>query len=473
MFEAIGGLFTGIVAIALVLGACIFFHEVGHFVLAKLVGMRVHEFAIGFGKRIVGFTRGDTEYRINWVPLGGYVRIAGMEPGAEPEPGGFYTFPRWQGATVLFAGSLMNVVLAALAFIVVALATGLPVFPSDQVDIRRVMSGSPAQEAGLQQGDRIVAIDGMRHSLLISEVEEGGTADELGIMRYDRFFMVEGTQVSTVPNLVAALNEARDDEADTNGVEIDLLRFTEEGTIAERWQAELTIPEELPEEVSVADAGLAIEEAFDLTLVPMGTEEALSHISARPEQEIALTVLRNEQEIEVTVVPEREWARVPVEEDGRISSAHESVGRIGVVLGAQTRPASGAEAVYYGIQGSVDAVKMVSQGIYMMIRGQLAPEASGPVGIAAMTADRARIGWTAVASLGGIISANLAVINLFPIPPFDGFRIVLLGVEGVIRRRVNQKIETAVTIIGVALLLGLFLIITFRDILNLVFFQTP
>ena len=99
--------------------------------------------------------------------------------------------------------------------------------------------------------------------------------------------------------------------------------------------------------------------------------------------------------------------------------------------------------------------------------------ATGPVGIAAVTVDQARIGWTAVASIAGLISANLAIINLLPWPPFDGFKIVLLGIEGIIRRRVNPKVEMVMTIAGVAVLLALFLIITFRDIFNLVIFQSP
>jgi regulator of sigma E protease len=103
----------------------------------------------------------------------------------------------------------------------------------------------------------------------------------------------------------------------------------------------------------------------------------------------------------------------------------------------------------------------------------VAPQASGPVGIAAVTADQARIGWTAVASVAGLISANLAIINILPFPPFDGFRIVLLVAEGIMGRRVSEKFEVGVTVTGVAILLGVFLVITFRDIFNLVLFQTP
>jgi regulator of sigma E protease len=156
-----------------------------------------------------------------------------------------------------------------------------------------------------------------------------------------------------------------------------------------------------------------------------------------------------------------------------LSSAHKEVGRIGVVLTGAREPVGVGRAIVHGVEHSVGAVVMVSYGLAEMIRGRVAPQASGPVGIAAMTAERLRIGWTAVVQLLGIISANLAVINLFPIPPFDGFRIALLGIEGVMGRRVDAKKELAVTIAGVALLLGLFLVITFRDILNLVFYSTP
>ncbi|NLO04266.1 MAG: PDZ domain-containing protein [candidate division WS1 bacterium] len=476
MLENFGFAINGVIAVVVVLGACVFFHELGHFTLAKLVGMHVHEFAMGFGRRILGFRRGETEYRINLIPLGGYVRIAGMEPGAEPDPRGFYAFPRWQGATVLVAGSLMNVVLAAVAFIAIAVASGIPVFPNTEVVVRRVMSESPAANAGLQPGDQIVSIDGMQHGLLIESVESGGIADGAGLQEYDRFYLVAGEQVNTAPELLAQLAAppAADGETADGAVEAEVLRLTPEGSLVDTVTVELARLEEVPDAVAPGDAGELLERELGISLFPMGMDEALSYITRRPDESLAMVVLRDGQSLELDVVPAREWARVAQQdESGRLSSAHQEVGRIGVVLEAQTREVGFAEAIHHGIQGSIDAVIMVAGGLYMMVTGQIAPEASGPIGIAALTADSARVGWTAVARIGGIISANLAIINLFPFPPFDGFRIVLLGIEGVMRRRVNQRIETIVTITGVAILLGLFLIITFRDILNLVLFRTP
>lgn len=503
MIESIGGWANGIIAVLVVLGACIFFHELGHFTLAKLIGMKIEEFAMGFGRALWSFKRGETEYRINLIPLGGYVRIAGMEPGAEPDERGFYAFARWKGASVLIAGSFMNVVLAALAFFAVVLATGIGVFPGKEINIRKVMPDTPAAEAGIQPGDQIVAIDGIEHSLLLESVEADGRAAEAGLRRYDRIYEVNGETVDLPHQLVDAMiaanegasagetdgaaadqaegeadgeaTQARaDDAAVVPRVELQVLHFGVEGEYEGEDAIQLPIPPGLPDGVSVDEAGPLLERVLDVSLAPIGPDEAIAYISGHPEQAIELTLLRDGQRLTKTVTPDKEWARVPSQDDeGRMTAEHEPVGRIGVVLHGATRPASIGEAVTYGALRSVDAVVLTADWILKMIRGDVAPQASGPVGIAAVTAERARIGWTAVASVAGLISANLAIINMLPFPPFDGFRIVLLAIEGIIRRRVNEKIEIGVTIAGVAILLGLFLVITFRDIFNLVLFQTP
>ncbi|MFP4250910.1 MAG: site-2 protease family protein [Armatimonadota bacterium] len=491
MIETIGGWANGIFAIAVVLGACIFIHELGHFAVAKFIGMKVEEFAMGFGRALWSRERGETRYRINLVPLGGYVRIAGMEPGAEPTEGGFYSFARWKGALVLFVGSFMNVVLAALAFIAVILATGLGVFPGNEINVRKVLPNTPAAAADIEPGDRIVDVDGIEHSLLIEDVDPGGPAAEAGLGRYDRIFEVQGEEVALPHELLAAMKEvgesgdeeaAQGDDAEatedpspaSEAITVEVLGFTDEGEFRGQESVELPIPSDLPDEVARGDAGPVLEDIFGVILTPIGPNEAITYISDRPEQEIDLTLIRDGRRIRTTVTPTREWARVPGEDEtGRMTAAHQAVGRVGVVLHGQTRPAGFVEALEHGIDRSVEAVVVTADWMFKMATGEVAPQASGPVGIAAMTADQARIGWTAVASLTGLISANLAIINLLPFPPFDGFRIVLLGIEGIMGRRVNERVEMIVTIAGIAILLAVFLIITFSDILNLVLFQTP
>jgi len=146
-------------ASVLVFGMLIFFHELGHFTIAKLVGIKVHEFSMGFGPRLLGFKRGDTNYNLRLFPLGGFVRMAGMDPEEEEvdEGKGFSEKPVLQRISVISAGPLMNFVLAALLLASIFVFQGLPIAGTE---IERVLSGRPADEAGLEPGDRIVAING-------------------------------------------------------------------------------------------------------------------------------------------------------------------------------------------------------------------------------------------------------------------------------------------------------------------------
>lgn len=474
MIETILGYVNGAVAIAVLFGACVLFHEVGHYVSAKLVGMRVHEFAIGFGRRLWGFTRGGTEYRINLVPLGGYVRIAGMEPGAQNEPGGFYSFARWKGALVLLAGSFMNVVLAALVFILISIAAGVPVFPGHTVDIRKVLPGSPAEAAGLRAGDEIMAIDGMDDSLLIESVQPGSLGDRLGLRRYDLIYEVGDDLVGVPPELVQAMIAAREQEGPEAKLEVLVVHYDEQGNPRGQDTVELPLPADLPEQAQPGESGPFLERMLGVTFVALGHDSALRYISERAGQQLILDVKRDDQMIRLAVTPRAEWDRVAETNDqGQLDLVRKSVGRIGVVLGGESRPVGLREAISNGVIGSVQAVYVVGLGLAQMVSGEIAPQASGPVGIAAEAVDRARIGWTSLATFLGIISANLAVINLFPFPPFDGFRIVLLGIEAVMRRRVNEKVETVVTVAGVAVVLSLFVYITFKDVFNLVLFKSP
>ncbi|MEA3402096.1 MAG: site-2 protease family protein [Armatimonadota bacterium] len=463
---------NGILSIAVVLGACIFFHELGHFALAKLIGMKVEEFALGFGWRLWGFRRGETVYRINAVPLGGYVRITGMEPGAERQERGFHSFPRWMGTGVLAAGSVMNVVLAALAFIAIGVVAGIPVFPSDEVNIAKVIPDSPAEAAGLRRGDQVLAMDGMRHSLMIADVGRGGLAQRAGLQRYDRVTRAGGEPVDTPPELLAAMIQARD--AGRDSLPIEVTHYNENGDRIGEEDLTLPVPQGLPERATPGQAGPELESRLDLALAPLSQDTALAHITERPGERIALKVRRGDQRLQLGVVPRRERARIPEEdEEGRLDIVVREVGRVGVVLSPEMRSIPVTDAIGYGVLASIGAVHVVTKGLVEMMTGRMAPQASGPVGIAAVTAQRAQIGWTAVASILGIISANLAIINLFPIPPFDGFRIVLLAIEAIIGRRVNERIEIGVTVAGVAIILGFFVVITYIDIVNIVQMQAP
>lgn len=142
----------------LVFGLLIFFHELGHFTVAKWVGIKVHEFSLGFGPKLLGITRGETVYNLRLLPLGGFVRMAGMEPEeeVEDEEKSFTKKTVGQRAAVIAAGPLMNFLLAVLLLAVMFIAQG---FPTPTTTIAKLVPGQPAERAGLQPGDRIVAID--------------------------------------------------------------------------------------------------------------------------------------------------------------------------------------------------------------------------------------------------------------------------------------------------------------------------
>src|SRR5437588_776369 len=154
-------------AVALVLGVLVFVHEFGHYAVAKLCGVRVEVFSLGFGKRLFGFKRGDTDYRVSILPLGGYVKMAGENP-MEPrtgDPGEFMSHPRWQRFLIAVAGPAMNIFLAIgiLAGIYTMHGYEHPVYEDQPAVVGWILDGSPAQKAGLERGDKIVRIQNINN----------------------------------------------------------------------------------------------------------------------------------------------------------------------------------------------------------------------------------------------------------------------------------------------------------------------
>lgn len=179
------------VAFVLVFGGLVFIHELGHFTLAKLSGVRVNEFAMGMGPKLLQFTRGETAYSLRLLPIGGYVRMAGEEPGDEDDPRGFDKRPIWARMSILAAGPLSNFALAVVLFILVFMLMGVP---SESTVIGEILPGQPAERAGLMAGDRVLAIDGE----IVSKWSEVVTLINSAPNRALIFSIQRGTETKTI-----------------------------------------------------------------------------------------------------------------------------------------------------------------------------------------------------------------------------------------------------------------------------------
>ncbi|MEW6661212.1 MAG: RIP metalloprotease RseP [Bacillota bacterium] len=334
---------TTALAAILIFGLLITTHELGHFLVAKLVGIRVHEFSIGMGPVILSGRRGETLYSLRLLPIGGFNRMAGMESGDLEDPRGFNTRSISQRMAVIASGSLMNFLLAIILFIFVFMGIGIP---SNTTTIGGLLPGRPAEKAGFHVGDRITAINGQ----------------------------------------------------------------------------------------SVNSWGQLVE-----------------IIHKNPGQKLEVKVERNQQTLLIQVVPELE--------------PQNKVGLIGI---EQTWVKLGLfSSIILGTKQALAVATLIISSLVKMISGQVPAEVAGPVGIVQMAGEAARLGLASVLNFAGLLSLNLGIINLFPIPSLDGSRLLFLGIEGVRGRPVDPEKENSIHLIGFAVLIFIMLVITYQDLLRL------
>lgn len=465
---------NAILAIVVVLGLAILFHESGHFFTARLCGVGVEEFAVGFGPILWRRRWGATTYSLRVLPFGGFARIAGMEPGTFDDPDGLYAKPRWMQAAVFAGGSAMNLVLALLFFLVVILWRGVPDPTAVSVLVERTLPGTPAAAAGFMGGDEIVAIDGYRRSAVVEEVLPGSLAERWGLAKNYSIYSVDGTRVAMAGELARVLGDTNNRRHELVVVNPDAERIPElyvrlsvevPASVAKRLADAASSP-------SRAEAAAAKE--LGVTWAPLTTGTLADYIAVRPGKPLTITVLRQGEQVEITVRPRPVWERVAEPgASGTLQTPHRQVGRIGVVLSTPLRRPGVGEAIVGAARATVDSVVLMINAIRAMIMREISPELGGPVAIMAVTAEQAKIGWAAVLNWGGLISANLAIVNLLPIPPFDGFHLVMVGWEAVTRRRINERVRAAIMVAGFMIVIAIFAAFTYNDILNLLRYRTP
>lgn len=424
-----------LLAFVFALGAIIFVHELGHFAVAKAFGMKVLTFSLGFGRRLWGFRRGETEYKIAWLPLGGYVKLSGEDAtGPTEDPRDFVNRPRWQRILVYVAGPASNFVFSLLLiaglFMVGIEVPALQTIPSV---VGTVEPGSPGEAAGLATGDRIVAIDGREvdrwHDVAFAIMTSIGKPVAVEVER--------GAE-----RLSMTVTPVKPDDFDFGDAGIFPKILPRVGAVAPGSAAAVAGLRH-GDEVRAVD-GRALASPADL----------IAHIEPRAGQTITLEILREGQRLDLPVVP--------ADVDGK--------GRIGVTLTVAQRLPFGAAFVEsarfnYGIARQSLAV------IGKIFKREVAAKSAlaGPIEIAAQSGAAARSGLKDLFYLMGVISVSIGLLNLFPIPILDGGQITILLVESAIRRDLSDTIKERFAQVGLALIVLLMATVLWFDISKRVF----
>ncbi len=428
-----------VISFVLVLGVLVFFHELGHYWVARRNGIIVEEFGIGYPPRALKLFRYDgTDFTLNWLPLGGFARMKG-EDASDMAPGSFNAASRGARAATLIAGPIMNFVLAILFFAASAMAgtpasVGSPMFAT--VDPKAVA-------LGLEAGDVLLTYNGA--PVLVPLTDDAS----LNIPLSTAADAAQGLTVLRNGAVIALPAAASGD--------VDAALAASEITPVLTTQIE-ALAEGSPAHLAGLEPGDLVYAIDDVVVTPEVTLTML--VDERRGQELTLTVLRDGEPLQLTATPRLD---PPPGE-----------GSLGVQIASLNRMANMglAPALWYGVVSTGDyAVSALSLPV-MLLQGQISPaeaQISGPVGIAqmiggAMSASLDSGFWFPILFLSAVLSAALAVMNLLPLPALDGGRLLFILIETVRGRRVSPEREGMIHVVGFVVLLGLMLIITVRDL---------
>jgi regulator of sigma E protease len=419
-----------LLATAIVLGPNIFFHELGHFLAAKFSGVRVERFSMGFGPRLLGLTRGETEYRISAVPFGGYVKMEGEDPDEVKAAGGtvsdrsFLGKSRGARALIVVAGPVMNFIMAVLIYTGLTAYTGVGVITTRQIG--GVIEDSPAAAAGLAGGDVVLTVGGAKVStwddmLEMLEARLGNTAE----MVVDRDGLAETITL--------------DLSSTGNVYDIGLYDFRPAviGDVKRDGPAYLAGLKAADKVVRIGDKEIASWD--DLSDV----------IRASPGAALEIEYEREGQRFTSTVTPK--------DVDG--------TGLIEIYASIDRRPVGLLESLRIGFDTTIWVAKQFFMLPRLILRGTaLRDVVGGPVRIGQLAGDSLRWGWITFFGFVAAVSAQLCIVNLLPIPVLDGGHLLILGVEAVSGKAVSLRQRIIAQQIGFAFLIGLMVLVTLVDV---------
>lgn len=424
------GFLGSMLAFVFVFGIVVFAHECGHFIVAKIFRMRVLALSLGFGRVLWKFQRGETEYKICVLPLGGYVKLEGNE-GSTGNPNDFSLKPRWQRLIVLFSGPATSVLLA-VAVVAVCFMGGhhSAVIVTASSTIGAVEVASPAEKAGLLAGDTVVAIGGkpmrrwseVHYAVMLS----GGHPLVFSVKRGGKQFSV------------TVFPENIDKSHDVWSAGIWPVIPVRVESIIEGSPAEHA-------GILAGDKVLALNDIRILNPVAL-----VQYLLSRAGKTVSVRVLRGERSLTIAVVPE--------EKDGK------------GIIGVKLAPAKTSLSIWQAIPASVRTNKEVvvnsAKVIGDMFRGkrEAGKTIAGPIGIAEISGKVAREGIMDLLFWVGLLSMNLGILNLLPIPLMDGGNISILLIEIIARRDLPPRARGVINFAGLLFIVFLFVFSTFTDL---------
>ncbi len=444
-----------ILELLVVLGIMVLVHEFGHFAVAKLCGIRVEVFSIGFGKRLCGVRRGDTDYRLSILPLGGYVKMAGDNPGEAPtgDPGEFNAHPRWQRVLIALAGPVANFILAfALMTGVSMLHNEVQEYLSGPAHTDYVTRNSPMARAGLQAGDTIVHYDNV----------ENPTWEQINIrsllnlnQKVPLSFVHDGRRTDT-SFLVENKGGAEEFSPDKLGF-VPKVQQTPVQVLS------LTGEEALPAARAGMQAGDQIEAIDGLHLHSVSA--LLAYLQDTAGKPVSLVINRHGQMIPMSLTP--------VLGDAGDGSKYFQLGFHPVQPPAKIERLPLNEAVVASWKFNKKAALLIGEVLHRMFTRQVSVRSlSGPIGIGSQIHEAVQMpGWMPLIGMMAYISLNLGIFNLLPIPILDGGMILFLLIESVLRRDVNQQIKERVYQVAFVCLVVFAAFVIFNDITKLSFFS--
>src|SRR6185369_14420532 len=432
--------FISLVSVAVILGFMILIHEFGHYAVAKLLGVRVEQFAIGFGKRLVGFRKGETDYRINAIPLGGYVKMSGENPMDRhtDDPREFLNHSRWHRFLIAIAGPAMNILLA------IVLLTGVymvhyehPGYLDQPAIVGYVDPSSPAGKAGIQPGDHLTQIDGVRNPsweqvemkqlvsanqplpfeaerngqtfrgsvvpasdsadeppsagwlpkvpVIIGDVEAGMPAAKAGLVEGDKIVAIDGQPVTSIQSMIDSLQRTK----------------------------------EKPLQLAIDRSGK--EMTFNVTPVLADTPGTQKHyrLGFKNSYQISVSRLSLPEALDRSIATNRKLSTLILELVGRLVQRKASLKTV-----------------------------------------------SGPIGIAQQAGIAAQQGWMPFLELTAAVSLNLGIFNLLPIPIMDGGVILLLFIESLMRRDISMPIKERIYQAAFVFLVLFAAVVIYNDIVK-------